>query len=343
MVDDTEHLREVVRRLNKAFYETDPAEYFHSQAIQLTRLGDELAQPTSDTPPGEFAAEVLARMPGWKSGLEERGEAFSNRRRNMLTIEAFMLAHHVGEALLRSYFAHLDAGEADSPWFSMSELQGSKKFNVRVSELVKPKDRGQLRIDVAWAFLLTREQNTPRIPAELVEARLDFIVAWVRRFAEYHLESVTGYNAAKHGLSAIPGQRTVSFHPERADGAPSPGLVMLQGDVLESLEYERQEDHKSWRRTTRAVDAPGLVVMALVAAHLLSELWNVGKARHLGGGVKLRFVTSPLPTDVRAASPEAWSIFRMPIFAVPLGDSAILDRLEGPFAEGLPESENDGE
>jgi hypothetical protein len=51
--------------------------------------------------------------------------------------------------------------------------------------------------------------------------------------------------------------------------------------------------------------------MALVASHLLGELWAVGRARHLGGPVKLDFVTTPTSREVTSARPDAWTTFSM--------------------------------
>jgi hypothetical protein len=335
-VTHEEHVRQVVRRLNEAFYEKDPGQYFHSQALQVMRLGDELAAPVSDTPPGAFAAEVLARMPSWESGLEERGEEYRARQWSLLIVEAFMLVHHAGEALLRGFFAHLDASPDGSPWLSMSELQGDKAFKVRLKALVKPADMEQLRNEVRWAFLPELEQD---VPAEVVGQRLDFVVTWLRRFAEYHLESVYAYNASKHGLSAIPGQRSLSFHSEPA-GATS-GVQIMAGDAIESLEFEKVEGGKAWYRATRALDTAGLVSMALVASHLLGELWAVGRARHLGGPVELHFVTSPTSGDVRTAKPDGWNSYRLSIWAVPLPDDAAREVLEQ--ITQITQTEADGE
>ena len=65
---------------------------------------DQLAAEQETTEVGPFTIDVLARLPEW--GTDDPAELGGREEETAaLTVEAFMLAHHAGESLLRHFFA----------------------------------------------------------------------------------------------------------------------------------------------------------------------------------------------------------------------------------------------
>ncbi len=105
---DADRVLVVARRLNEAFFETSPADHFRARASMLADLGDKLAAAQKTAGSGAFTADLLARLPGWRTGAQA-GLGDRDQEKAALTVEAFMLAHHAGESLLRHFLAQVEA------------------------------------------------------------------------------------------------------------------------------------------------------------------------------------------------------------------------------------------
>jgi hypothetical protein len=314
------HAIEVAQRLNDAYYGASPAVHFRTRAELLMRMGDGLGEGAELERQGPMSSEVLQRLPGVIRTYAPANElGAGDRRQGVLAVESFMLAHHAGEALLRNFLAHVDGRPSIPPWLALVASQGSS-FRKRVCGLTQVSD-DTLHSLVGWAFLGDREFLVATTGEEVVTAAEAHCARWLRHFSKFHLDTAPGYNAAKHGLSSIPGNARVSFLPvpsHRAEDRRIAEIVLLEGATLETLEYERNGNQRVWFRVTRTVDPPGLIATVLIAAELLGSLWTVGRARNLGGGAQIDLASRPSPDDIIGGHGKAWGAVRVPLAVLPL-------------------------
>lgn len=318
---DDDRVSTVARQLNEAFFEASPAEHFRARAGMLADLGDQLALEQQEaTGSGAFTADLLARLPGYQAGAQA-GLGGRDEEKAALTVEAFMLAHHAGESLLRHFLAQYDSDTTRPPWLLMSAR--NRDFRARVSRLSDlPPEK--LEPVVAWAFGGDRQQLEQGAGKAAVDAYLSHAASWLRHCASWHVQTSNGYNAAKHGLSSLPSHVRVSFFAEPGnadDEPPTTGpteVPMLAGAVLTTLEHEGTGNAQRWYEVTRAVDPAGLVAVVLVLAELLDDVWQVGRARHLGVPAELALVSGPNLQTIMAGHHLEWSTFKRPIAALPL-------------------------
>lgn len=305
----SEPVRALAERLNREFYERSPAEHFRARADMITAFAD---GTSTAAPPGTFTEAVLGRLPNWSVADDE-----SNVEQAQLavTVEAFMLAHHAAESLLQQLFAHLDARPQSPTWLVLSLWDS--KFKARVTRLRDDVDDNQMLRLAGWAFLGEVEQLSPQAEKEDIEARLSHVTRWLREAADFHLHTGGGYNAAKHGLSALPAFRHVSF-VKSEDGQPvGAPLQLFAGAALLSLETQGKGRDRKWQQVARLVDAPGLVAMTLVLVELMESLWQVGRARALGIPAKVALIAGPSPSDIRSGHSREWGEIRMPLMTPP--------------------------
>jgi len=143
---------------------------------------------------------MLARLPGWE--IDERTDPAEEAR--SLVVEAFGLAHHAGEVLLRHVLAQFDAGtQHTSPWLELAKLQQPREFRRRCKALINGSDEDLDNI-LDFVFFPHHEQATEQAGEDKVAAARKFLAAWVRHFARYFIDTANGYNGMKHGLSSLP-------------------------------------------------------------------------------------------------------------------------------------------
>ncbi len=233
-----------------------------------------------------------------------------------------MLAHHAAEALLRHFFAHLDANPLAPVWLVMSVRD--RAFRRRVRE-VRDSMTGELVERVRWAFLGDADRAAQDAGQEAVNARVVHVAHWLRQAADLHLHAGNGYNAAKHGLSALPAYRHVSFvESEPGTGAPIGRPVdLFAGAALLSLESEGSGEERRWFQVARLVDSPGLVAMTLVFTDLLDAVWQVGRARQIQQVAAVSLVATPSFGDLIAGHTKEWGQLKTPLVQPsPLSDPA---------------------
>lgn len=313
-------LQQLSERLDQEYYERSPAEHFRTRAEMISAFADGV---TAGAPAGDFTRDVLSRLPEWHAEEHEPGE--SEAARLAVTVEAFMLAHHAAESLLRQFLAHLDARPAAPVWFLMSVRD--RTFRKRVTHLRDSATDEDLRSAVTRGLLGDRATADVEAGAEAVTARIEHAVNWLRQAANLHLEAGTGYNAAKHGLSALPTTRHISFVRSDAEtGAPQGRPIELfAGAALLSLESEGKAPDRRWFQVARLVDSPGLVAMTLVLADLMDSLWQIGRARQLREPAAVSLISSPSFGDLITGRTREWGEIRMPLVRPPSGSSLVTE------------------
>jgi hypothetical protein len=331
-------VRALAERLNRDFYERSPAEHFRARADMVTAFADGTA---AAAPPGTFTQAVISRLPDWSAAAED-GSGIEAAQL-AVTVEAFMLAHHAAESLLQQLFAHLDARQ--SPTWLVLSLWDSK-FKGRVANLRDKVDDEELRRIAGWAFLGDAEQVSAHAAVADIEARLSHVTRWLREAADFHLHTGGGYNAAKHGLSAVPAFRHVSFVKSDEGRPVAPPIELFAGAALLSLETNGKGRERTWQQVARLVDGPGLVSMTLVLADLMDSLWQVGRARALGVPAEVSLIPGPSPSDLRAGHDREWGEIRLPLMTPPKmsdeASAALMDHLaRHTTKEGGPDDRQD--
>lgn len=304
----------VLQALNEAFYFTEPAAYLRARLASVIRRPSATQGPDDDL--DSLQNQVLRRLPGW--AMEDRTdpeEAVSSE-----TVEAFALAHQTGEVLLRHLIAQLQTvlQAGSSPWLALSALQEPKEFRDKCRRLARASEEELIAI-LAHVFLPHWAEVMEAVGEEEATAVQAYLAAWVRHFASFHLDHSNGYNAVKHGLSAVPQRGRISFYTDpETTGEPTVEIPMLDGRMLETLETRGRRQARRWVRVRRAVDAPGLLACAVIAISLLEWLWAVGLARHRGGPAELPCSLGPLPAEIRRGHELEWGQMTIPIAALPL-------------------------
>lgn len=331
-------VRQLAQRLDREYYERSPAAHFRARATMISAFADGVAAASA---PGAFTQDVLARLPEWSSDETSDGSDAVEAAQLAVTVEAFMLAHHAAESLLQQLFAHLDARPQAPIWFVLSVWDA--KFKDRVARLRDDLSDDALRDIVNWAFLGDGEQLTATAGHDAVEARIAHAIGWVRQAADFHLDTGGGYNAAKHGLSAIPALRHVSFvRSEQGQPVGAP-IELFRGAALLSLESQGKTKQRKWFQVARLVDAAGLVAMTLVLSDLLDSLWQVGRARQLGEPAVVSLIATPSFGDLIAGRTEQWGEVRLPFMAPPKMSDEVTHALLAHLATYSSDPDDDAE
>lgn len=271
-------------------------------------------------------------------------------------VDAFMMAHHAGESLLRHFFAVHDAAANNGvAWLEMAKLQGARAFSDRVEALLAAPDAGIAPVVEA---LFIPPGLRAHIEAEYEPGGLDevstFCIAWLKHFAREFVQAGRGYNACKHGLSVVSGFSTLSVYVEQENGTLEEH-EMFAGNELRTLEYKSVEKNKLWEQVARYVDPPGLVASVLVAADLLDWMWAVQRGIATQEPVLIEVYCKPLPADVVRGQNSTRGQVNISIGALALHMQpgpeldALQQRLTGarrsdsadadPCADGQPEAE----
>lgn len=118
------------RSLNEAFYSSEPAAYLRTRLTSALQMPPDLRQAHDD--PESLRNQVLRRLPGW--GVEDWTDL--DEQAASQVVEAFALAHHAGEVLLRHVLAQLQyILQRSSPWLALAALQNPKMFRDRCRRL----------------------------------------------------------------------------------------------------------------------------------------------------------------------------------------------------------------
>lgn len=287
----------VVEELNKAFFDTSPADYFHARASVLMRLGDEV-EADQEPADGEFSQRVRERLSNREH--DEYAQLGRAGRRDLLITESFMLAHHAGETLLRRYLAQLEASRTgDSPWVTLTGQKPGAAF-YEMLEKIRDSSDDVLLVGIDTCFIGDREPVVDQVGEEVVSSVETCLASWVRHFTNVYLTSAPGYNAAKHGLSSVAGHHRATLGLPGEDGEPTE-FTFINGPTIRTLESESvpgKKNVRNWFQMTRQVDPAGLVASVVVAADLLNMLGAVGRLRHLGVAAQVLLFPSPTPDEV---------------------------------------------
>lgn len=302
--------------LNERFFSRSPGDHFRTRALSLIYLADSRGNAAPINAHDSLGQNVQNRLTEWQIDATAQHRISQSSFDEFLTIECFMLKHHLGESLLRNLLALLDSRKDFPPWLAMAHLNKPSEFRSRLKRLLEMWDKGEtLKAALEWAFLPGRSQAEREFGAEATLKHQQHVEQWIKHFARFHLDTAAGYNAAKHGLGTVAAQTNVSIREDGSDTS-SPPVVLLDDTTLETLEYTRGEAKGElvWSQVTRTVDIPGLLSDVLVGAQLFDSFWNVAKVRFLQeSDGKIPLFDGPSPVEITSRGARPGGTFRIQV------------------------------
>lgn len=261
--EDQDLTEEQFPLLNEQFYTSHPAAYFRKR-LQLLILAAGAA---------DEIAQLLARGVRYEKLIAQLDPTDGQREHQaFLSTEAEILLHHASEALLRLYFAH--AGLPPCPWLECARLYSVSRFKKRVAKLHATRLTPDERDDLARVFIGIVPDQPDAEPTKAVST----IERLLRIIARRLLDDGHLYNSAKHGLTVIAADTSLSFGDET--GAPRVGSY---GPSVTYLEVpEKPDEPKRWHMTTRWVSARQAMWLTCLVISEMASLWSVAKCRYAG-------------------------------------------------------------
>jgi hypothetical protein len=252
-------------RLNRSFYDQDPTTYFRNRSSLLALRavkGEELAGLLGFQWGNLYVgAEAVDRTPEEEEDLTTR----------FVVAESQVLLHHAAEAAVRLFLAH--AANPACPWLEMAALLNFTEFRNHLDQLAAPVVPDSLRDGAAWVFLGRSPGNVDDQALEALEPSIRLIRALARRLHE----DKTLYNAAKHGMTMVPGVGSFSIKTE--DGQP---VIAEDGTQVMYLERQTASPTEwSWHQTTRWVSPQAALMLTELALVLMDGIWSGARSRYL--------------------------------------------------------------
>lgn len=254
-------------RLNEEFYRAKPYDYFRQRLLSLLLVASDSEHVSSALRDG-LSLGVLA-VKDVDRGSKEDTTAYAST-------ESIVLLHHTTEALFRLYFAH--AGSPPCPWLEASRITFGGEFKTKVSDLLSSLNSAETKSDVLKVFRLfdTYESaassfsGTEEKWLEQAQGVIDLLqLAGHRLVSEGPL-----YNAAKHGLTVVAGERGVELGSQ-------PDLVIgRHGPSNEFLAVNRDSRH--WEQRTTWVEIDATLGITYLLIREMEALYDIARARYLG-------------------------------------------------------------
>ena len=250
--------------LNDEFYAGDPAGYFRLRLNMLLLAAGAPDAVNELLEAGvRYEGLVTARL-GRSS--EERGDL----QTAYLITESQALLHHVSEALVRLFLAHV--GHPACPWLEVASLRSFSKFKKQAEVLTGFSWPEELEQAVPSLFLGAQGSHESNDQADAVEA----ITRLIRHLAKGLLDDSNLYNAVKHGVAVI-ASAEAHFSVATDEGQPILGSHGTSVGFLESKDADRQ---RTWSVTRRWVSIRRALWMSQLALIELDALWAVARARY---------------------------------------------------------------
>ena len=278
--------------MNRTFYAAKPADYFGWRLGNLILVAGKREALESLLADG--VAFKSLKVGGTASGSEDASGVASvtpdpeteaeaaKGAEHFVIAEAEVLAHHVGETLLRLYLAHefpANARPPACPWLEISRLRSFSQFKsmvrARFGPDSDPEDPANLAA-VARVFHLTDDparMSNATIPEEQWNNSLNNIEGYLLAFARQFLDRSAIYNAAKHGLALRPSEMSMRY----GDGS----LISVEGPIIKYLEIRDHDGHPRWSQVNHWVKSDRQMALIHRACQLIESLWEVARLRYL--------------------------------------------------------------
>lgn len=276
-----------VHRVNESFYSAKPHEFFQHRITALLVMSgrpEEIARLTSEG----VSVGTLTMKSDDPEGKEPDSIVNTDSRRMFTITEAEVLAHHVGETLLRLYLAH--EGLPACPAWELAKVRSPSGFKTCVRKRFVGSELSSHLPAVSSVFFGSEDADGIKFidpPSEGKKPDSLNAEKFLRHFAQHHLNNANLYNAAKHGLAVTAGNASMQF----GDGS----VLKQDGDAVTFLESVLNRDKKrQWQLTTAWVRSDVSLAVALLGCRFIEQLLAVARARYLGTPLEsIKLLDSP--------------------------------------------------
>ncbi len=262
--------------INRAYYAAEPADYFQEQFDNLLiTAGARDARAAVIRKGGEFGGVKFGEATGKPEPIEPDEPAVAKSAEHFVLAESEVLAHHVGETLMRLYLAHESLPPC--PALELARVRGPAKFRRMVTErfLDTKYEDYAFREPVSKVFQLVADPTylQPVPDRDMWWASVDNIEHFLRYFARQFLDSGL-YNSAKHGMALTPTEYGFSFGDSNLTRHHGPAIYHI-----EQKRDSRTEDPR-WFTTYRWVRPDQQVPMTFMGIKLIRGLWRMARVRY---------------------------------------------------------------
>lgn len=277
--------------INRAYYAAEPADYFEERFDNLLMTAGAREGRAAVIREGGSFGEVKFGGATGKPEPPEDEAAKAKSAQHFVLAESEVLAHHVGETLLRLYLAH-----ENSPPCPALEL-ARVRWPAQIRRMVTERFIGSRFEDYAFrervsrVFQLVDDLSAlrPEPDHNMWWASVDNIEMFLRYFASQFLDSGL-YNSAKHGMALTPTEYGFSFGESE--------LTRHHGPAIYHIEQKRDSGSGElrWFTTYRWVRPELQVGMIFMGIKLIRGLWRMARLRYLEKdvcGAEFFFFDSP--------------------------------------------------
>lgn len=288
--------------INRAYYTAEPADYFEERLNNLLlAAGNPDGRAELLRKGGAFGEVKFGEATGRPSDDKEAPQSKAVER--FVQAETEVLAHHVGETLLRLYLAHEPLPACPALGLARVRSPATFKAMVRSRFLDGPHDDRAYRPAVSTVFHLVADPShvRPDPGAEKWWASVDNIEHFLRHFASVFVEQASLYNSAKHGMALTPTEFGFQLGDSELTREHGPAIYYLEQRADSKSEKRRWFSTFHWVRTDRQT------AMTFMGIELIRTLWKNARLRYTEKhvtGAEFHFFDKPRFDQVMTAANE---------------------------------------
>lgn len=285
--------------INRAYYAAEPADYFEQRLNNLlVAAGNPDGRAELIRKGGEFGELKFGEASGGKPDPADTPS--SKAVEHFVLAETEVLAHHVGETLLRLYFAHEKLPPC--PALELARVRSPAKFKqmVRTRFLDSAYDDRGYRATISKVFHLVADPSHVR-PDPGVDKwwdSVDNIELFLRHFASDFVEAGL-YNSAKHGMALTPTEFGFKFGDSELTQRHGPAIYHLEQRT------DRKSGKARWFSTYHWVSTDRQAAMTFMGIKMIRVLWRNARLRYTEQnvtGAEFHFFDEPRFDQVMSAT-----------------------------------------
>lgn len=268
--------------INRAYYTAEPADYFQ---VRLDNLLITAGAPGGRADVirrgGSFGDLKFGEATGKPDSNEPHTPGDAKSAEHFVLAESAVLAHHVGETLLRLYLAHESL--AACPALEVARVRGPAKFRQKVrARFIDTKfDDYGFREPVSKVFQLVADPAglRPEPDKGMWWASVDNVELFLRHFASEFLDSGL-YNSAKHGMALTPTEFGFAYGDSEVTRHRGPAIYHIEQKA------DSQTGDPKWFGTYRWIRPDQQTAMTFMGIKLIRGLWRMARVRYAQKDVK---------------------------------------------------------
>lgn len=262
--------------INRAYYTAEPADYFQERLDNLLiTAGAPEARANVIRRGGTFGELKFGEAAGKPEPGEPDAPNDGKSAEHFVLTESAVLAHHVGETLLRLYLAHESLPQC--PALEVARVRGPAQFRRMVRNRFLETRFGEysFREPVSKVFQLVSDPAGLRpVPdQEMWWASVDNAELFLRHFASEFLDSGL-HNSAKHGMALTPTEFGFAYGESELTRHRGPAIYHIEQKA------DRQTGDRKWFGTYRWIRPDQQAAMTFMGIKLIRGLWRMGRIRY---------------------------------------------------------------